>query len=210
MSTYIIFDLEMCKVPKGPAREIFHSGSELIQIGAVAMNEDFKIVDSFKTFVKPEFGRVDSYITNLTGITQKDVESAPKAEVALRNFYNWLPKDAVLVTWSDNDVKQIDKELEFKSIDLPEIYDYLDESIDCQEIFSDKMDTDSIYRLSEALMIANVDFDENIHDALTDAKNTALLFAKTQLEDELVLSPYYMGRENTVYNHYDTFSRYCC
>ena len=39
----------------------------------------------------------------------------------------WLPEDAVLVTWSENDIDQIDDEMYFKDIDLPELYDYLDE-----------------------------------------------------------------------------------
>lgn len=35
MSKYVVYDLEMCKVPKGEKREEFGSRQELIQIGAV-------------------------------------------------------------------------------------------------------------------------------------------------------------------------------
>ena len=36
------------------------------------------------------------------------------------------------------------------------------------------------YKLSEALSIADISYDDGAHDALVDAKNTARLFAKTQ------------------------------
>ena len=35
MGKYVVYDLEMCKVPKGEKREEFGSHQELIQIGAV-------------------------------------------------------------------------------------------------------------------------------------------------------------------------------
>jgi hypothetical protein len=70
-----------------------------------------------------------------------------------------------------------------------------------------KMNTEKKYRLSEALSIADIDYDENIHDALVDSRNTALLFAKTQLEDVLVLSPYLVT--DTSESPFGGFSRYC-
>lgn len=53
------------------------------------------------------------------------------------------------------------------------------------------MNTSKVYKLSEALIIADLEYDENIHDALVDARNTALLFIKMKSESTLKLSPYY-------------------
>lgn len=196
MSKYIVLDLEMCRIPKGIKHETFKSSRELIQIGAVELNESYQITKTFMTYVKPEFGILDSTICRLTGISDHDTQFAPIAKDALNAFLNWLPEDAVLVTWSVNDINQIDDELYFKNIDLPDLYDYLDNYIDCQVLFSEKMNRDKLYNLKEALSIANVDYDTNIHDALVDAKNTALLFSKIQTEDRLVLSPYYISQED--------------
>lgn len=195
MSKYAVLDLEMCKVPRGIRRESYNAPQEIIQIGAVLLNEDFDELDSFMTYVKPAFGVIDRFIQELTGISPDDVSDAPSVAEALEKFSSWLPDDAYLVTWSDNDVYQIDIETELKGIELPRLYYYLDDYIDCQVIFSDKMDNDRDYRLSEALLIANVEYDENIHDALADARNTALLFKKTRTEDRLVLSPYLMSAD---------------
>ncbi len=207
MCKYVVFDLEMCKVPRGEAQNTFQSSNELIQIGAVEINERYEIVRTFMTHVKPEFGKIDERIRRLTGITEEDVKDAPPAKEALERFLKWLPADGKLVAWSEHDVNQIDDELYYKDIDLPEFYDYLDNYLDCQEMFAEKMHTSKQYNLREALSIADIEFDENLHDALVDAKNTALLFEKVQTEETLRLSPYYMTQDDLL--SYQARYAYC-
>ena len=43
MSSYVVVDLEMCRVPKGMIREMFGSGNELIQIGAVLLDDSLEM-----------------------------------------------------------------------------------------------------------------------------------------------------------------------
>lgn len=198
---YIVLDLEMCDVPSGEKREVFNSPKELIQIGAVMLDSEYNIIDHFDMLVKPEYGTVTPNIQKLTGISPKDVQNATDTENALALFEKWIPENSILVTWSENDARQLDDELYFKDICLNKLYDFLDDYIDCQEIFSEKMETNRVYQLSEALAIANIDYDENIHNAHADAYNTALLFKKLQTEDKLTLSPYYFTSANT----YDPF-----
>ncbi len=204
MTRYAVLDLEMCRVPRGIRRDSYDAPQEIIQIGAVLLDENYNEIDSFMTYVKPEFGVIDRFVSTLTGISREDVSNAPGIAEALERFVDWLPEDATLVTWSENDVYQLDIETELKAIDLPALYPYLDDYVDCQIIFSDKMNNDRDYRLSEALLIANVEFDENIHDALVDARNTALLFKKTQLEETLVLSPYLMSADELASSRRDS------
>lgn len=199
MSKYVIVDLEMCNVPKGLNRDAFNPKSELIQIGAVVVDESLEITDEFMTLVSPEFGVIDNYIEKLTGISRKDVQGAPRAKEALEMFMCWLPTDATLVSWSENDEYQIRKETEAKGIVVEGLDDYFDGWIDCQEMFREKMNAQKRYRLSEALIIADIDFDEGEHDALVDARNTARLFTKMEREPVLSLSPYYCHQaEDTI------------
>ena len=187
MSKYAVVDLEMCRV-HDPEAAAFQYKNELIQIGAVLLDEDYEIIDSFMTHCAPRFGHVDAYIERLTGISPADTANAPSTEDALAAFTAWLLEDAELVSWSDNDELQIRRELEFKEIDLPELEDYLDTWIDCQQTFAELMDNDRQYRLSEALIIADIDSDDGAHDALIDARNTAMLFKKMETEPDFKLN----------------------
>ena len=65
MSKYVVLDLEMCRVPRGAKRENFQAPRELIQIGAVLLDEQYKVADTFMSFVKPQYGWVDDYIKRL-------------------------------------------------------------------------------------------------------------------------------------------------
>lgn len=195
MSKYVIVDLEMCNVPKGIKREAYNWRNELIQIGAVVVDESLNITDEFMTLVSPEFGVIDNFIEKLTGISRKAVQGAPKVKKALELFVNWLPSDAVLVSWSENDESQIRKEIEAKNIFIEGLDDYLDTWVDCQKTFGEKMNAQKNYKLSEALIIADIDYDEGEHDALVDAKNTAQLFVKMEREPVLVLNPYYSNQK---------------
>lgn len=201
MSKYVIVDLEMCNVPKGIKREAYNWRNELIQIGAVVVDESLNITDEFMTLVSPEFGAIDNFIEKLTGISRKAVQGAPKVKEALEMFVNWLPSNAVLVSWSENDESQIRKEIEAKNIFIEGLDDYLDTWVDCQKTFGEKMNAQKNYKLSEALIIADIDYDEGEHDALVDAKNTAQLFVKMEREPVLVLNPYYSNqKEEETYN----------
>lgn len=201
MSKYVIVDLEMCNVPKGIKREAYNWRNELIQIGAVVVDESLNITDEFMTLVSPEFGVIDNFIEKLTGVSRKAVQGAPKVKEALELFVNWLPSDAVLVSWSENDESQIRKEIEAKNIFIKGLDDYLDTWVDCQKTFGEKMNAQKNYKLSEALIIADIDYDEGEHDALVDAKNTAQLFVKMEREPVLVLNPYYSNqKEEETYN----------
>jgi len=190
MSQFVILDLEMCEVPKGPVRETFNRGSEIIQIGAVLVSEELEITDEFMTYVSPEFGVMTPFIEELTGITKEDLVGAPRVREALEMFLDWVPEDSILVTWSESDAAQIRGETAEKGIEIEGLDFYLDNYEDCQLTFGERMNAHKTYRLSEALIIANIDYDENIHDALVDARNTAQLFIKMELEDELVLTSY--------------------
>ena len=191
MSKYVIFDLEMCRVNKYKRTEQFHYAQELIQIGAVLLDESYEVADRFETYVTPQFGALDPVITNLTGITREKLKDAPSTEEALMRFSDWIPDDAILVEWSDSDRHQLYNELYGKDIYDDKLEDLLEEIIDCQELFGEKMNTTRQYMLSEALIIAAIDdYSDGAHDALVDAINTAMLFKKIMLDKDFTLSPY--------------------
>lgn len=206
MSRYAVIDLEMCEVGKEARTPRFPYKKEIIQIGAVLLDESFEITDRFATLVSPQFGAVNSFIQNLTGISRKDTESAPALNEALELFAAWLPENTVFVAWSENDECQLRRETDAKEIHIPAIEKALDGCVDCQRLFGERMKSPKVYKLSEALSIADIDYEEGAHDALVDAVNTAFLFSKLNTEDELSLSKYYNKDEGENHLMYHPFA----
>lgn len=206
MSAYVIVDLEMCMIPPGEKRDTFGWSSELIQIGAVLLDDDYEIADTFMTHVAPVFGSVDAYIEKLTGITREDTRNAPCTKDALEAFMGWLPEDAVAVSWSRSDEIQIRKEIEGKQLHIDGLEELMAGWQDCQETFGQRMNTSRNYKLSEALIMCDIDLEDGEHDALVDARNTAKLFAKMQRESQLTLSRYLISEEETKGSAYNPFA----
>lgn len=187
--SYAVIDLEMCHVPKTKKAET-KIKSEIIQIGVTLMDDTYNVVDEFQSYVRPEFGAVDAYIYNLTGISNKMLEKAPILSEVLADLAAWLPSGAVMVAWSDHDEKQLRREIELKELGVAT--QFLEMNwIDCQKLFAEKLSAKKSYRLSEALNIADICYYDGAHDALVDARNTAMLFRKLKTEKRLQLNACY-------------------
>lgn len=202
MKYYVVIDLEMCKVePTGIAT--YKKSNEIIQIGAVALDEKYQMLEEkFMSYVQPQYGKIDSFIKKLTGITQDDVKNAPLLVDALPLFASWLPDGEIeMVSWSNTDLHQMQGEMKEKGISDSKIERLFDNWKDCQKTFSGKMKKKRAYSLEEALVAANIMQEGNAHDGLSDAYNTALLFAKMELEPNLKLNPIYENARSETVDH---------
>lgn len=193
MGKHVIVDLEMCNVTKIQKNKEYRYGSEIIQIGAVLLDENNEIIDEFSSFVSPKYGRLDGRITKLTGITEYNLKDAPDLKDALTAFMNWLPEDVIAVSWSHTDDLQIKHEIKAKGIEVEGLSDLLSTWEDCQMTFSKKLGKHEQISLSNALVMADIYYEDGAHDGLVDAKNTALLYAKMQREETLILNEYYVS-----------------
>lgn len=120
---------------------------------------------------------------------------------ALIRFIDWIPEDAKVVSWSDSDLRQIEYEAKKKNITHERLESILADWIDCQKMFMEKIDVDRKYKLSEALIVADIDQEGQEHNGLVDACNTAKLFAKMMLEPEMKLNSYYMKARSDEVRH---------
>lgn len=217
--TYCIIDCEFAPIPR-EKRLSKKLAKEIIQIGCIFMNDTFDVIGTFKSFVRPCYGgNLDKYVASLTGIKASDLRSAPTAKEVIEHLSSLMDNDdTYFVTWSENDCKQLEaqldleyyttgRELEVSDCFIDCLYDY----IDCQAIFGEIMKSPNRkYRLSEALWISNItDCCDNYHDAFADAYNTAQLFKKTQTEEDFTFSPYYIPSDLVETLHYDPFKQRC-
>lgn len=193
---YVIVDLEMCRVAKSNRTEEYRWAQEIIEIGAVLLDENFEMVDRFDIFVKPKYGRLDSFIEKLTGIQEKDLRNAPDFSEAMDKFAAWIPEgDVRCVSWSMTDNSQILHEIVSKDYKNSRIMELLAEWIDCQKLFDEKLNIARSSSLEEALIIADIYQEGNAHSGIDDAYNTALLFKKMNSRDTFEVNPVYKASQ---------------
>lgn len=177
---HIIVDLEMNKIAKRYKEERFICHMEIIEIGAVVLDEAYTEIGSFKTLVKPQFNDIiDKTVAKITGITSEMLVNAPFFDEALNMFFSWchsLNDDLHFYQWSDSDLSQIVNEICLKKISLSiENQDLLSNWDDFQKEYGDKLMLKRQVSLKNAVMYAGIEFEGQEHDALWDARNTAAL-----------------------------------
>lgn len=186
---YVVLDLEMCKVMKYQASS-FPIKNEIIQIGAVKLNEDYEIIDEYSSYVKPQHGKINNFIKNLTGITEYHVKKAADLKNVIDTFLQWIgSEETTFIAWSNTDYNQLSREMEYNSIicDGKEALLNPEKWIDYQKVFGDRYNFPNPKKLSEALDLADITFEGVMHDGLNDAYNTARLFATLEKDPEYQL-----------------------
>lgn len=183
MTKRVVIDLEMCKVPQVYRNKNRSLKMEIIQIGAVLMNENNEIIDRYSSYVKPEYGVVDNFIKSLTGIREANVRKAQPLGIIVRELLEWIgTKDVTFYAWSDTDYRQFRKELHVKGIESDEFEPLLNQInwIDYQQVFENRFQLGKSLSLKDALFYLELDPEGRLHDGLADACNTARVIAEME------------------------------
>ena len=184
---YIIVDFEMNSVARGYKEERKICRMEIIEIGAVIMDENFLVLGEFKTLVKPQYNdSIGKTYETLTGISTHMVKDAPTFAIAYEMFVSWCEsygKEYEVYAWSENDYNQLVAEMKLKGYCNKEKMNPLLKWFDFQKEYTEKLGLERIISLKKAMNYAGVDFKGHMHDALCDAKNTAELFAIVRDEE---------------------------
>ena len=150
---------------------------EIIEIGAVKLDETGKEIDSFTQYVKPQFGQITDYYANLTGITNEKVAEEPCFLEAMKRFYDWIgDEEYTIYSWSDSDSIQISKEAVLKEENDPRLDRMLECWVDYQVEFGRLLGIEKKVGLKDAVHAIGEQFEGRQHDALWDARNTADIY----------------------------------
>lgn len=187
----LVLDLEMNKTWKLDNNIYNHDFiTEIIEIGAVLLNDNNDEVDKFQTYVKPDFTGVHKRITKITGIKDEDVKGAPRVEEAFNNLIDFINKytsidNILMYTWSNSDSTVILAELDVKNINNSDIRALAENFIDIQKEFDSKINFDNNVGLSKALELMGFDFEGVAHGALADAINTARVYKYMENDEDV-------------------------
>jgi len=182
---YIIFDLEWNQPPEESATvqsPVYLTG-EIVQIGAVKLNDAFQTVDELRLYIRPQYyTKMHRKISSLTGIRDKDLQEKGKLfPEAFMEFQNWCGEEFGYMTWSTSDLPMLVDNMLLHDIDTDE----LPVCYDIQRIFDREiMRSSQRHSLDHALEILGEQGD-TAHDALHDARNTAKVCGHLDLEEYL-------------------------
>lgn len=172
---YIIVDLEATCFEKDRTKQ-----KEIIEIGAVKLNEKVEIVDTFQSFIRPRVNpNLSLFCKNLTSITQNDVDNAQDFPDVLVKFLVWSGLDFVgddntyVCSWGFYDKNQFI--LDCNSFGMPTNWLKNHISIKHQFMESRKL---SKCGMAKALNILKLPLLGTHHRGLDDAKNIANIFIK--------------------------------
>lgn len=180
----------MCKVPRHYKTKTYTRGQETIEIGAAFFDESWRQIGTFRRFVRPEHGVIDTEIKKLTNIDNKDTKKAAKLKYALMELIAKIgDNEYVLYAWSPSDRNQLLYEAESKEFAEEEINAFLDETrwVDYQAVYCERFGFELSQSLELALIQVGIGAEGHQHDGLDDAINTGNLIAKLELDKEFVL-----------------------
>ena len=184
---FVDFEMNPIQSKFKDARRICRN--EIIEIVAVLLDESFVEISSFRQYVKPEFNEIQEKYSRLTGITNEHVKNVPKFEDAILEFLCWIEDkcygdEYTIYAWSDNDRRQLETEMLLKDVEV-EVFSCLFMNWqDFQREYCDLLGLERIISLECALGTLGEKFVGRMHDALWDARNTAVIFSLSKDKKE--------------------------
>ncbi len=155
--------------------------NEIIEYGAVKLDENLEIVDSFQMFVKSKLSKkLRGKVKELTHITNEDIrENGQDFSKVIAAFKRWAGKESIIMTWSNSDLYVLlDNCRCFTRFEtIPFLYKYMDLQKYVQDIV--EFEESKQIGLLTASELFNIDSSEiNLHRAVGDSELCAEILKK--------------------------------
>ena len=182
---YIIMDLEWnntyCKRLGGFINEI-------IEIGAVMLDERLNKVSEFSSLVRPQIGRkLQRRVKQLTNITNEEVKTGESFQDVIEDFHDWIGDEpATVLTWADGDIRTLISNFRyyFGTSVLPFCGNYVDLQKYCQSFL--EVPSSQQIGLADAAEKLGINPDlYSLHRALDDSILSADCFKKVFSQEKL-------------------------
>ena len=190
---YIVFDLEF---NQGFDKKLNKTVSdekcpfEILQIGAVKLDADLNIIDTFNTFVKPNiYKEIHPFIKKMTNIIHEDVKDAPNFPQAFNNFKEFMNNDKnILCVWGNGDLKELYRNIKYYNLSTENLSNtYINVQHHASIYFNNH--TGNSIGLQNAITLLKLNQDKSYHNALNDAYYTSLVF-KNIFNDKIETKKY--------------------
>ena len=183
--TYIVLDLEWNQAMSSKSSVFnhlpIHLRGEIIQIGAVKLDENMCPCDEFQADVKPVWFRKMHYkVKKLTGFDNDRLEHGMPFSEAMEKFWAWAGDDCTYMTWGYDDHGIMEQNLIIHDMEI----DWMGQWINLQLIYNQQTDGDRNQKsLETAMEHFGIEQTRVAHDALGDAYNTGLVCSRLNIAE---------------------------
>ena len=188
----VLFDLEW-NIGYQPYTFNYHGvqqtfRGEIIEIGAVKIDEDANVLDTFSIHLRPRiFRKLQHHIAKVTGLTQEDLDRGEPIAQGLRRFMQWCGPDAEFAEWGMDDVPVLKQNLFLCNLDESRPTQWYD----LQQLFlreHPRKEGEGM-TLESVVTRMGIPMERPFHDALSDTLYTADICRKLDLRAGIAAYP---------------------
>ncbi|KIR02362.1 putative DNA polymerase III epsilon chain [Lachnospiraceae bacterium TWA4] len=208
---YIVLDLEWNQCPSGKEHENPLLPFEIIELGAVKLNEKKEVLGEFSKLIRPKvYHRLHHRTKQVLKTDFKEYLKAPGFLEVIKDFFNWCGDEPyIMCTWGPMDLEELQQNMDFYKFNNPlpkPLYYY-----DIQKLFSLLYEDGKSRRaLSYAVEFLHLDTNETFHQAIGDTRYTARIIQQMNMElvKEYESVDYHRPPSNKNEEIYMVFRRY--
>ena len=210
---YIVLDLEWNQSSTGQEPEVAALPFEIIEIGAIKLNDERLMISEFSQLIRPQVYHVMHKITSkLIHMRMEELERGKPFPQAAADFLRWCGEDYIFCTWGPLDLTELQRNLRYYGMEPlakgPIAF------LDVQKLFSIAYEDRKTRRALEwAVDYLEIEKDIPFHRAFSDAYYTAKVLAAISDQEVLKNVSYDVFnppscREEEVRVQFDTYYKY--
>ena len=184
---YVVVDFEWNQAMRSDSPVFnklpIHLRGEIIEIGAVRLNDDFTPGEEFTVDIRPVYFRQIHYkVRKITGFDKDRLANGVSFPEAFQRFRDFCGDDVTFITWGCDDQGIFEQNIIIHDLDWDWIHDW----VNLQLIYNVQTGGDKNQKsLADAMENFGIEQTRVAHDALGDAYNTALVGAKLDMRQGL-------------------------
>lgn len=210
---YIVFDLEWNQCPDGKLHENDALPFEILEIGAVKLNSEKEIIDHFHEYIRPTvYHRLHAKTAEMLHLSLETLANADSFVQVMERFRIWCGVNAQFCTWGSLDLLELQRNMRYHKV--PDFLPFPLKYYDVQKLFSLAFEDGKSRRTLEyAADFLSLKKDEPFHEALSDAKYTALIMcqmSKEQIHSWFSIDYFHhpKNRKEEIYTVFHTYSKF--
>lgn len=121
MKTYVVFDLEWNQSPQGKENSIEELPFEIIELGAVKLDEQFLVLSEYHRLISPQVYKQMHYkISEVTHMNMKELcRDGREFTEAAKEFLEWCGESCMFCTWGSMDLTELQRNMSYFGIEIP-------------------------------------------------------------------------------------------